>query len=135
MHNFINLNKSIKYMKQCTLGIIALLVFGFTGLAQQKVSDKAVIKTPEASCELCKDRIEKYVSRQYGITSVNVDIKKRTTTVTWLTDRTNIEEVKTNIANAGFDADDVTAEETTYNRLPKECKKAVVAAPAEAPKN
>ncbi|MFT3911589.1 MAG: cation transporter [Ferruginibacter sp.] len=125
-------------MKQLQLSILALLGFALSSFAQQKTNDKAVIKTPQATCDLCKERIEKYVIRQYGITSVNVDIKKKTTTVTWITDRTNIEEVKTDIANAGFDADDVTAEETAYKRLPKECKKADPApAPVatEAPKN
>ena len=61
--------------------------------------------------------------KQYGISAVKVDVKKKTTTVTWLTDRTNIEEIKTSIANIGYDADDVAAEESAYNRLPKCCKK------------
>jgi hypothetical protein len=38
-------------------------------------------------------------------------------------DRTNIENVKTAIANIGFDADDVTAEPSAYQKLPKCCKK------------
>ena len=95
----------------------------FTSFAQQKVSDKAVIKTPGVTCDLCKEKIENYVARQYGVSSVKVDIKKKTTTVTWLTDRTNIEEIKTAIANTGFDADDVTADETAYKKLPATCKK------------
>ncbi|MEO6671701.1 MAG: heavy metal-associated domain-containing protein [Ferruginibacter sp.] len=110
-------------MKQFQLTILAITCLITTSFAQQKVNDKAVIKTPEATCELCRERIEKYVSRQYGILSVVVNIKNKTTTVAWITDRTNIEEVKTNIANAGFDADDVTAEETAYKKLPRECKK------------
>ena len=52
-----------------------------------------------------------------------VDVKKKTTTVTWIADRTNIENIKTMIANAGYDADDVTADEDAYKRLPACCKK------------
>ncbi len=122
-------------MKQFKLTLFAVIAFAASAFSQQKVSDKAVIKTPDASCELCKTKIENYVARQYGITSVKVDVKKRTTTVTWLTDRTNIEEVKTNIANAGFDADDVTAEETAYKRLPRECKKIPPVITDSIPKN
>ena len=110
-------------MKHLKLVILAMLGFAISASAQQKVNDKAVISTPGVTCDLCKTRLENYVARQYGITSVKADIKKKTTTVTWITDRTNIEEIKTSIANAGFDADDVTAEETAYKRLPKECKK------------
>ena len=34
-----------------------------------------------------------------------------------------IEQIKTAIANCGYDADDVPAAEDIYNRLPKSCKK------------
>jgi periplasmic mercuric ion binding protein len=121
-------------MKQLSLVLIAFLGLSLASIAQQKVNGKAVINTPGATCDVCKDRIENYLSRQYGITSVKVDTKKKTTTVTWITDRTNIEEVKTNIANAGFDADDVTAEETSFNRLPRECKVVATAPVADSTK-
>lgn len=110
-------------MKYLQLSIIAIMGFAFSSMAQQKTTGHAEIKTPEATCDICKDRIENYVSKQYGVLKVKVDPKRKTTTVDWLTDRTNIEEVKTAIANAGFDADDVTAEETAYKKLPRECKK------------
>ena len=34
-----------------------------------------------------------------------------------------IEEIKAAIANCGYDADDVQADEDAYKRLPKTCKK------------
>jgi len=110
-------------MRHLHLTIVALLTFASTAFAQQKAVEKAVIKTPTVQCEECKDRIEKYLTHQYGVSSVKVDVKKKTTTVSWLTDRTNIENIKAAIANAGYDADDVTAEETAYKKLPKCCKK------------
>ena len=84
----------------------------------------ARIKTPNALCEACKPRIENYVNRIDGVTLVNVNYRKGETTVKYLTDRTNIEEIKTAIANMGYDADDVPANEESYKRLPKSCKKA-----------
>lgn len=110
-------------MKHLQLTIFGILALVFTSFAQQKVNDKAVIKTPTVQCDECKDRIEKYVAREYGVTSVKVDVKKKTTTVTWITDRTNIENIKAAIATVGYDADDVTADETAYKKLPKCCKK------------
>ncbi|MBS1757371.1 MAG: heavy-metal-associated domain-containing protein [Bacteroidetes bacterium] len=110
-------------MRHIQLTLVAIFALATTALAQQKASEKAVIKTPTVQCEECKGRIEKYLSHQDGITSVKVDFKKKTTTVTWLTDRTNLEAIKTAIANSGYDADDVTAEESAYNKLPKCCKK------------
>jgi mercuric ion binding protein len=62
---------------------------------------------------------------------VNVDYKKKTTTVTYLTARTNVENIKALIANVGYDADDVTAEPDAYKRLPTCCKKPEDGGPAK----
>ncbi len=110
-------------MKHIQLTIVTLFAFMMGAFAQQKVTEKAVIKTPTVQCDQCKARIEKLLFRQYGVSSAKVDVKKKTTTVTWLTDRTNVENIKAVIANAGYDADDVTAEETAYRKLPACCKK------------
>ena len=104
-----------------------IIVLAFTALmismsSSAQATKKAIIQTPGLHCEKCKAKVESYLSRQEGIVSVNADFRKKTTTVTWITDRTNIEEVKAHISNAGYDADDVEAEEFTYKRLPKECQ-------------
>ena len=112
-------------MKSLKLTLLALIGFVSIASAQQKTTKKVVINTPSVQCEMCKDRIEKYMSREPGIVSVKVDYKKKTTTVSYLTDRNDIEQVKTAIANIGYDADDVTAEEGSYAKLPKCCKKPV----------
>jgi copper chaperone CopZ len=110
-------------MKAIKLAIVFLLGFTLTGITQQKTVQKVVIQTPTVQCEMCKDKIEKYLTREPGVSAVKVDYKKKTTTVTFLTDRNNIEQLKTAIANAGYDADDVTADEDAYKKLPKCCKK------------
>ena len=110
-------------MKFFRLFLFALIAFSFSAAAQQKVNDKAVIKTPGLLCEECKAKVEQALFKQYGILSVKVDVKKLTTTVAWVTDRTDIEQIKTMIANAGFDADDVLAEPSVYKRLPACCRK------------
>lgn len=113
-------------MKTIKLTILFLLTFAAVSFAQQKASQKVVIKTPTVQCEMCKTKIERYLTREPGISEVKVDYKKKTTTVTYLTDRNNIEQIKTAIANAGYDADDVTADEEAYKKLPKCCKKPAV---------
>ena len=103
--------------------LIAFLIFASSGFAQQKKPGKAVIQTPTVQCDKCKAKIENFLAHQYGITSVKVDVKKKTTTVTWIPDRSDIEIIKAAIANAGYDADDVAADETAYKKLPPCCKK------------
>ena len=116
-------------MKQLFLGILASCMV-VAGSAQTKVSDKAVIALPTLQpCDKCKDQIEFFISKTEGVMAIKVDLKRKTATVSWLTDRTNKEYIKTAIANLGFAADDIEAEEFAYKRLPVCCKK-----PAETPK-
>ena len=110
-------------MKAIALSLLPMFAILSVGFAQQqKVSGKAVIKTPTVQCDKCKDRVEFFISHEYGLTSVKVDIKRKTTTVTWLNDRVTLEDIKVAIANLGFDADDIEAEESAFKRLPKECR-------------
>jgi periplasmic mercuric ion binding protein len=123
------------------LFLIAIL-FCTTAFAQRKATAKATIKAPGMICDECKDRVELYVDRVDGIISVVADVKKKIIKVQWLTERTSLEQIKTHIANAGFDADDVTANEASYKKLPKCCKydrptpppPAPLIAPVEPPK-
>jgi len=115
-------------MKLVFLSIITVFGLLTSSFGQIKTSDKAVISTPGVGGDKCRETIEFYVGHTYGVTSVKVDIKKKTTTVTWLTDRTSLEVIKYTIANLGFDADEVEAEEFAYKRLPPECKRVPAAA-------
>jgi hypothetical protein len=107
-----------------SLLLIAVMCIGMASIAQQPKIQRAEIKTPGAKCEQCKQIIEsvapKYVD---GLYKINVIWKRGVTQVQWYPDRTNIEELKTAIANAGFDADDVTAAPDAYKKLPACCKK------------
>jgi len=112
------------------VGLVMALVFGFTSMAQQPKLQRAEIKIPQAKCEQCKQIIEntapKYVD---GLVKINVIFKRGIAQVQFYPDRTNLEEIKTAIANAGFDADDVTANPDTYKKLPACCKKPDPASP------
>jgi len=110
-------------MRSISLVFLAIIGFIYSSSAQIKTTDKAVIKTPTVACDNCRDYIEFTVGHEYGVTSVKVDIKKKTTTVTWLTDRTTLENIKVAIANIGYDADNIEAEPSAWRGLPKECKK------------
>jgi mercuric ion binding protein len=108
--------------------ILLLVMIGGCSFAMAQVVKKggleiATIKTPTVQCQECKERIENYLSREEGVTKVVADYKRKITKVTYVTDRTNLENVKTAIANLGYDADDVTANPESYKKLPTCCKK------------
>lgn len=110
-------------MKQLFLSLFAALFFVAGAQAQVKAVQTVKISTPTVQCDMCKKRIETYLKRYDGVASVNVNVKRKETTVKYLTDRINEEEVKTAIANAGYDANDVAANPDSYKRLPECCKK------------
>lgn len=110
-------------MKKLFITPFLLMGFALISFSQAKRLETAKIKTPTVQCESCKKRIETYLKRHDGVTFVLVNFRKKETTVKYLTDRINIEVIKTAIANAGYDADNVEANPDSYKRLPKCCKK------------
>lgn len=110
-------------MKKFLFAAFLAMGFAATAYSQTKPLISTKIKTPNALCEACKNRIETYLKRYDGVVFINVNYRRGETQVKYLTDRINIEEIKTAIANAGYDADDVPAAEDAYNRLPRTCKK------------
>lgn len=122
-------------MKNFLLFLLATSLLTTAANAQTKALEVAKISTPSVQCGMCKDRIETYLKRIDGVTSVNVNYRNKTTTVKYLTDRTNIEMLKTSIANIGYDVakaqDDtskpaeieIAANPDSYKLLPKCCKK------------
>src|SRR5438067_8607333 len=110
-------------MKKLLFSAVAVAGISFFASAQTKAQLTAKISTPTVQCDMCKERIETYLKRYDGVTYVNVNVKKKETTVKYLTDRTNIENLKTAIANAGYDAEGILANPESYKALPKCCKK------------
>jgi periplasmic mercuric ion binding protein len=113
----------ISGMKYFLLTLLTVACLGTASFAQTKALETAKIKTPGAACEACKTRIESYLKRYDGVQFVNVNYRRGETTVKYLTDRVNLETIKAAIANMGYDADEVPANEESYKRLPKACKK------------
>lgn len=109
-------------MKKGLLLFVLALGISLASLAQQKKPITVKIQTPTAQCEECKLRIEEYLKYEEGVTQVVVYPRSKYTMVTYFADRTNIENIKAAIANVGYDADDVTANEDAYKKLPKTCK-------------
>ena len=110
-------------MKKLLMMIALVAGISYSGQAQVKPQQTVKIATPTATCAQCKARIESYLKRYDGVTLVNVNFRKGETTVKFLSDRTNVENLKAAISNAGYDAAELAAFPEAYNALPKPCKK------------
>ena len=113
----------MKNVLMLALVLVGTVSAGFSQTAKKKGIQTVTISTPTVQCGMCKQRIEKYMVREEGVTKVNVDYKNKKTKVTYFAERTNVENIKTAIANVGYDADDITANEESYDKLPNCCKK------------
>ena len=102
-----------------------ILLFGLSFLqpAQAQANrDTVVIKT-SAICGECKERIEKAVRFVKGTIESNVDLDTKEVTVVYKSDKTNPDELRKAIADAGYDADDVKADPKAFGKLPGCCQK------------
>lgn len=113
----------MKHLFVMALLVAGMVSTGYSQTAPKKGIQTVTLNTPTVQCEMCKKRIESYMLREDGVQKVAVDYKKKKTKVTYVAERTNVENIKTAIANVGYDAEDVTANEESYNNLPKCCQK------------
>ncbi len=116
-------------MKRLLMIAVALICFAAAATAQNRKPEWVTIKTPNVRCWECKVRLESYMKRELsqtegGIMKMQINLLSGTTRVQYWPDRVNTNYIKTAFANAGFDADEITAEEDSYKKLPPSCKRA-----------
>ncbi|MHB1923045.1 MAG: heavy-metal-associated domain-containing protein [Chitinophagaceae bacterium] len=110
--------------------LLLLLLFSL-GLSARALVQKSLVTLrikSSVECQQCKRRVEDYLRGEPGIQYVLVNYYNKIITVRYYSDRTNPENIKTAIANLGYDADEVTANTDSYNQLPPCCKKGGMAA-------
>ncbi len=104
------------------IAFLMTLAFPSAMKAQGKADTTVVIHT-SAECEMCQKRIEKALLFEKGIKDVKVDYENGNVTVRYNPTRITLTKIKQLLSKAGYDADDVKADEKAYNKLPECCKK------------
>lgn len=117
----------IVMMNKKILLSIAFLLFAHFGFAQAQWLS---VKVPQLRCWECKERLDNYLKREKGPTGdggiirYTFQLSNGTMRIQYNPKFITPDYIKTAIANAGFDADEITAEEDSYKRLPPVCKRA-----------
>ncbi len=112
--------------------LIVAVIFSISTHAQvmQAKPVWASISVPQLKCWECQQRLNQYLVREKGpntdagIGQWKMDLRNGILKIQYYPDRITLNYIQTAIANAGFDADTVTAEPDSYKRLPNACKKA-----------
>lgn len=125
----------MKTVASIAILILALLYAPANGVAQgiKSKNDTVKIQT-SAECDMCKAKLETEVGRMKGVKSVNVDLKTQVATVVYNNTKTSPDKIRTVISNAGYDADDVKANNRAKNKLPECCKPGAMPAGDSTPK-
>lgn len=110
--------------------IIIILLFALSSAtAQQKKTEKAIIKTTIfcdhcKECETCGGSFKSEMLRIKGVKMYELDEKNMTITVYYDTRKTDLQTIRNRIALLGYDADDTKADVAAYDKLDNCCKKA-----------
>jgi mercuric ion binding protein len=114
------------FKKYLGLILVSMLMIPLFTQAQDKKSktEKVEIQTT-AICDMCKERIEKNMAFEKGVTAVSLDSETKILTVEFKKGKTDKEKLKKAVSKIGYDADEVPADPKAYDRLPSCCKKDV----------
>jgi len=108
--------------------ILGFINFAATSSLSAKGSEKIVIKTTIYcdhcnECESCGQFLRKELKFIKGVKFATLDVKAMTFTIEYNTSKTNPAEIRNAISKLGYDADDIKAEPTAYQKLDGCCKK------------
>ncbi len=110
-------------MRSLKIFILGILTFASVqAYGQKKKMETVEIKT-SAVCDMCKDKIESTLSFEKGVKKSVLNLKTMVVKVTYDPAKTTPDALRKAISLAGYDADEVMADETAYNNLDECCKK------------
>lgn len=113
----------MKTISSITVLILALVFAAPSALLAQKNSKMDTIKIlTSAECDMCKAKIEKEVGLSKGVRKATLDVASKVLTVVYNPAKTNPGKLKTVVSNAGYDADEVKANNRAQKKLPDCCQ-------------
>lgn len=72
---------------------------------------------------MCKTTIESAFKDVSGVELAELDVTTKKLKVKFDSKKISLDEIRQRVANAGYDADNVTANQSAYDNLPACCKK------------
>ncbi|MEO7530125.1 MAG: hypothetical protein ABIS69_01900 [Sediminibacterium sp.] len=116
-------------MKRILLGLLMMVAASYTVNAQQVGPQWVTIKSANLKCWECRDRLDKYLLKEKGLTESGlaqwkINLLQGEIKVQYLPDHTTADGIRVMLNNAGFDADTEKAEPDAYKKLPPSCKRA-----------
>ena len=108
-------------MKNVMLTLM-LVVSSMISYGSEPKLETVKIKT-SAICEMCKATIEKKLAFTKGVSESSLNLDDKVVTVIYNPKKTDLQSIKKSISEAGYDADELLANEKGYSKLSDCCKK------------
>lgn len=89
----------------------------------KNVETQAVTIKTSAQCGMCKEIIEGGLKKTKGIVSIDLNPETQLLKVEYLEDKITLATIRKKVANLGYDADEVLANQNAYEKLPACCQK------------
>jgi len=109
-------------MKNSLLMLALLFVSSFAFSQKPAAKTETVVIMTSAECGECKERIEGSLNYTKGVKFAELDVNSRKLTVKFKNDVISLAEIKKQISNLGYNADEVLADPIAYEKLPACCK-------------
>ncbi len=110
--------------RNITIWLTFFLTIAFITVGSAQPKNEVVIKIKtSAICGTCKDRIEKGLKSEKGINEVSLDLETKIVTVKFQGTKTDPDKIREKISKLGYDADNLFADKTAYDKLPACCRK------------
>lgn len=105
-----------------SLLMLALLFVSSFAFSQKPAKTETVVIMTSAECDECKERMEGALNYTKGVKFAELDVPSRKLTVKFKNDVITLAEIKKQISALGYNADEVLADPTAFEKLPACCK-------------
>ncbi|MFM2376934.1 MAG: hypothetical protein RLZZ165_2031 [Bacteroidota bacterium] len=103
------------------LGFVFLSIGSSAAQTTPKISTVSI--QTSGNCQECKARIEGSLKSLRGVKAAAFDMNTKKVDVTFATKKVDAAAIRQAISKAGYDADDVKADQEAYDSLRKCCRK------------
>tara|TARA_R110002020_G_scaffold419404_2_gene628627 strand:- start:1083 stop:1442 length:360 start_codon:yes stop_codon:yes gene_type:complete len=100
--------------------ILTFFIAAFAFAAQAQVKTIG-IKT-SAICEMCKETLEKDLTFEKGVKSVNLDLETKVLNIAYIDSKTDPDKLRKRITMVGYNADSLKRDPKAYAKLDECCK-------------
>lgn len=101
---------------------ILILLFALSLSFAVNAQVKTVAIKTSAVCEMCKNTLEKDLTFEKGVKSVNLDLETMVLNIAYIDSKTDPDKLRKRVTKVGYNADSLMRDPKAYEKLDECCK-------------